>query len=123
MHRYAGRFCIRCLNMIIFWIFGVFVPKGQMGFNFESFPKFGVLPRFACHPIFFSFLGTMWFVDLDDPFGYPSDHVCALCYIGMCVASVLLSRFWLSDFMFMFSSSPCVDLRVGGAPHTRTSVG
>ena len=42
---------------------------------------------------------------------------------GMRVASVLLSLFWLSDFMFMFSSSPCVDLPDGGAPHTCTFVG
>ena len=63
-------------DSIYFWIFWIFVPKGQMGFNFESFPKFGVLPHFACRPIFSGFLGTMWVMDLDDPFGYQSDHFC-----------------------------------------------
>ena len=52
------------------------MPKGQMGFNFESFPKFGVFTSFCVPPYFLSFLGIMWVVDLDDPFGYQSDHFC-----------------------------------------------
>ena len=35
-----------------FWIFGVFEPKGQMGFNFRIFPKFGVFASF-CMPTYF----------------------------------------------------------------------
>ena len=46
-------------DSIYFWIFGVFRPKGQMGFNFESFSNLGFLPRFACRPVFSGFLGTM----------------------------------------------------------------
>ena len=57
-------------DFIYFWIFGVFEPKGQMGFNFEVFQIFGVLPHFVCRLVFLGFLGTMWVVDLDDPFGY-----------------------------------------------------
>ena len=50
-----------------FWIFGVFVPKGQMGFDFKVFDFLGFLPWFACHPVFSSFLGMMLFMDLDYP--------------------------------------------------------
>ena len=52
-----------------FWIFKVFVPKGQMDFNFEVFQNLGFLPCFARHSIFLSFLGTMLVVDLDHLFG------------------------------------------------------
>ena len=63
-------------DFIYFMIFGVFEPKGQMGFYFESFQNLGFLPHFACHPIFSYFLGTMWVMDLDDLFGYQSNHYC-----------------------------------------------
>ena len=43
------------LDSIYFWIFGVFVPKGQMGFNFESFPKFGAFTLFCVSPYFLRF--------------------------------------------------------------------
>ena len=42
-------------DSIYFWIFGVFRPKGQMGFNFESFSKFGVLTSFCMPPYFLKF--------------------------------------------------------------------
>ena len=57
-----------------FWIFGFSVPKGRMGFNFNIFQNLGFLPCFVCHPIFLSFLSTMWVMDLDDLFGYQLDH-------------------------------------------------
>ena len=39
-------------NFIYFWIFGVFAPKGQMGFNFKIFPKFRVFISFCMPPYF-----------------------------------------------------------------------
>ena len=39
-------------DFIYFWIFGVFEPKGQMGFNFGIFLKFGVLTSFCVLPYF-----------------------------------------------------------------------
>ena len=56
-------------DFFYFWIFEVFEPKGQMGFNFNFFQNLGFLPHFVCCFVFSSFLGTMWFMDLDDPFG------------------------------------------------------
>ena len=44
-------------NSIYFWIFGVFVPKSQMGFNFVIFSKFGVFTSFCVPPYF---LGFSW---------------------------------------------------------------
>ena len=76
-----------------FWSFGVFEPNGQMGFNFGFFPKFGVFTSFYVMPFFLGFLGIVWFVDLDDLFGYPLDHFSTLCCIGMHVASVILIIF------------------------------
>ena len=106
-------------DFIYFWIFGVFEPKGQMGFNFEIFPKFEVFTLFCVLPCFLEFLGTMWFVDLDDPFGYSSDHFCTLCCFGMCDASVLSILFRLRDFLLcVLIQSLCYDLRDGGVPHT-----
>ena len=77
-------------DFVYFWIFGVFRPKGQMGFNFVNFPKFGVFTSFCVPPCFLRFFFvTMWVMDLDDPFGYQSDHFCMFCCIGMRVAPVL----------------------------------
>jgi hypothetical protein len=44
-------------DSIYFWIFGVFRPKGQMGFNFESFSKFEIFTSFCVPPCF---LGFSW---------------------------------------------------------------
>ena len=106
-------------DFIYFWIFGVFVPKGQMGFNFEFFSKFEIFTSFCVPPYFFSiFFGTMWVVDLDDPFGYQSDHcftfmlhwdayrICTLDLVFSWVMSYLLLWFPL-DLCFGF-----VDTRI-----------
>jgi hypothetical protein len=53
-------------------IFEVFVPKGQIGFNFKVFQFWGFLPHFVCQPIFSGFFGMMLVMDLDDLFGYQS---------------------------------------------------
>ena len=74
-----------------------------MGFNFGIFPKFEVLPRFAYHPIFSGFLGTLWFVDLGDPFGYQLDHFCIFWYFGMHVASVLSILFSIGGLVSLYS--------------------
>ena len=44
-------------ELVYFWIFGVFVSKGQMGFNFGIFPEFGVFTSFCVPPYF---LGFSW---------------------------------------------------------------
>ena len=44
-------------DFVYFWIFGVFEPKGQMGFNFGIFPKFGFFASFCVLPWF---LGFSW---------------------------------------------------------------
>ena len=47
-----------------FWIFGVFEPKGQMGFNFGIFLKFGVFASF-CVPL--NFLEFSWHLVVRGP--------------------------------------------------------
>ena len=120
MGRYAGHFCIRCPILFIFGFLGFLNQKAKWVLISEFFQNLGFSPRFACRSIFSGFLGTWWFVNLGDPFGYQSDYFCFFGCIGMRVASVLPSSFRLSDFMFMYSSSPCVDLCDGGVPHTST---
>ena len=120
MDRYAGRFRIRCPILIIFGFLGFLNQKAKWVLISEFFQNLGFLPRFACRSVFSGFLGTWWFVNLGDPFGYQSDHFYFFCCIGMRVEIVLPSLFRLSDFMFMCSSSLGVDLRVGGVPHTST---
>ena len=51
-------------DLIYFWIFRVFVPKGQMGFNFGIFPKFGVFTSFCVPPYF---LGFSWHIVVHGP--------------------------------------------------------
>ena len=110
-------------DFFYFCIFKVFAPKGQMDFNFEFFQNLGFLPCFACRPIFSSFLGTMWFVDLDDLFGYQSDHFCIFCCIGMHVASVLSILFLVEGLVTLCSLQVFLfDLCDGGAPHMSTCV-
>ena len=76
MRRYAGRFCIRCPILFIFGFLGFLGPKVKWVLILKVFQNLGFLPRFACRPVFSGFLDTMWVVDLDDPFGYQSDHFC-----------------------------------------------
>ena len=70
LSHYVGCFCIRCPISFIFGFLGFLNPKAKWVLILEFFQNLGFLPRFVCHPIFSGFLGTMWFVDLDDPFGY-----------------------------------------------------
>ena len=107
-------------DFIYFWIFGWFLqPKAKWVLISNFFQNLGFLPHFACYLIFSSFLGTMWVVDLDDLLGYLLNNCCTLCCIGIHVASILLSLFWFSDFMFLCSHPILVlDLYDSGAPHT-----
>ena len=73
-----------------FWIFGVFVPKGQMGFNFESFLKFGVfylvLRAALFSRVFLAQCGSWtWMIRLD----ISQTTIALVCCIGMRVAPVL----------------------------------
>ena len=73
----------------IFGFLGFLGPKVKWVLISKVFQNLGFLPRFACHHVLLSFLGTMWVMDLDDPFGYQFDHFCMLCCIEMRVAPVL----------------------------------
>ena len=42
-------------DSIYFWIFGIFVPYGQMGFNFISFSNLGFFTSFCVPPYFLMF--------------------------------------------------------------------
>ena len=70
LSRYAGYFCIRCLIPFIFGFLGFLNPKAKWVLILEFSQNLGFLPHFACCPIFSGFLGTLWFVNLGDPFGY-----------------------------------------------------
>ena len=96
-------------DFIYFWIFEVFVPKGQMGFNFAIFLNLRFLPHFACHLTFSSFLGTMWVVDLDDLFGYQSDHFCTfmLHWDACCIHTPDVVFGWVILYLLWFLLDLC----------------
>ena len=105
---YAGRFCILCPISFIFVFLGFLNPKAKWVLISEFFQNLSFSPRFACRSVFSSLLGTWWFVNLGDPFGYQSNYFCFFCCIGMRVASVLPSSFsveWL--YVFVFIQSLC----------------
>ena len=92
-----------------FWIFGVFEPKGQMGFNFGNFPKFGVFASF-CVPL--GFLEFSWHLVVRDP-GWsiwipvrPLFHL--LVHWDACCIQPLDFVFSWGACYFVFSSSPFV---------------
>ena len=63
-------------DFVYFGFLGFLNQKAKWVLISEFFQNLGFSPRFACRPVFSGFLGTMWVMDLDDPFGYQSDHFC-----------------------------------------------
>ena len=94
-------------DFIYFWIFGVFVPKGQMGFNFNFFPKFGIFTSFCVLPYFLEFswhnvvCGPWWSVWI---IVRPILHL--LLHWDACCIRPLDSVFGWGTCCFVFSSSP-----------------
>ena len=99
-------------ELVYFWIFEVFVPKGQMGFNFGIFPEFGVFTSFCVPPCFLRFSWHELGRELRQSVWMSVGPLLHLVCIGTRVS-----------IHFVFSSSPLFDLRDGGAPHTSASVG
>ena len=87
-------FCIRCPIPFNFGFLRFLNPKAKWVLILDFFQNLGFLPHFACHPIFLGFLGTLWFMDLGDLFGYQLDHFCIFYYIEMHVVSILSILFF-----------------------------
>ena len=105
-----------------FEIFEVFVPKGQMGFNFEVFPKARVFTSFCVPPCF---LGFSWHIVGHGRGSSVWMSVRPLFHFTIALGCVLhpSSRFWFSvEGLVTLCSFPVLlfDLRDGGAPHTST---
>ena len=93
-------------DFVYFWILRFLNPKAKWVLISKFFQNLGFLPRFACRTIFSGFLGTMWVMDLDDPFGYQSDHYCTCMlhlYVALGCVSLPYSRLCvrLSDFYYL----------------------